>query len=481
LRLSFTSPGIGNGSDPSKTPPQRRNERPSWQIAAPLLLGLLTYYLGDFLSYRPYDVDNPWFLSFSYNACVEHVATDQFMHIPFPAGMDGTQLFGRLAAFTQCGVLNHFGWQQRPAVVLSAAMVVLALGFWWLQLARLGFSRLFIASFVLIAGISEPFLAAANKFRYEFLSFALISLGLLLVARRKPLLGIFIAALAVEVQPAAVVGLVPIVLLASSLEKIDRRLIARLIAGASLAACVYLALHPDILHASTYLAQLHDVPRQAHGGTFVAYFIERTRHLPELLCIIIAAFLYPRRPRTPASRYIGISALVLSCLLVVLPHGNAAYMIFTYPFLLAMALIAFDVDRHPRLIISGALLLALPQSLYLAHLTRNLGYRPADIAEASQAIQRAETTLHIPDDRLRIYGDYRLWFAHPHFYQAAAESTTPEVRDADLYLCFNHPPEPLALAAHTMLDCPAINALVPLRLLDTISVRDHQLFLYARK
>ena len=97
-----------------------------------------------FLRYRPYDIDNPWFLSFSYNTCVEHINTDQYMNVQFPAGMDGTQLFGRLAAYVQCALLAHTGWQQWPAALVSAVFVVFSLTMWWLQLQRLGYKQTFV-------------------------------------------------------------------------------------------------------------------------------------------------------------------------------------------------------------------------------------------------------------------------------------------------------------------------------------------------
>src|ERR1700723_47894 len=75
----------------ASTPPQKSRDegiRYAW-IHWSVLLGLFGFYLLMFLRYRPYDIDNPWFLSFSYNSYVEHICTDQFMNVRFPEGMDG--------------------------------------------------------------------------------------------------------------------------------------------------------------------------------------------------------------------------------------------------------------------------------------------------------------------------------------------------------------------------------------------------------
>jgi hypothetical protein len=77
-----------------------------WKAVLVLLLALFAFYLFMFLRYRPYDIDNPWFLSFSYNRFIDHIRSDQFAKVTFPARMDGTRCFGLLAAFPQY-VVGH--------------------------------------------------------------------------------------------------------------------------------------------------------------------------------------------------------------------------------------------------------------------------------------------------------------------------------------------------------------------------------------
>src|ERR1700761_1795632 len=83
-----------------------------WKPLATIIVALLLFYLSMFLHYRPFDIDNPWFLSFSYSSFVEHVYSDQYMNVAFPSGMDGTQFFGKTAAFAQYLVALCAGWNQ---------------------------------------------------------------------------------------------------------------------------------------------------------------------------------------------------------------------------------------------------------------------------------------------------------------------------------------------------------------------------------
>jgi len=455
--------------------------RPSWLIPAVILAGLFAFYLAMFPVYRPYDIDNPWFLSFSYNFCTEHIDSDQFMNMRFPYGSDGTQFFGKLAAYTQCAVLSHTGWQQWPAVILCSSLVVFALGLWWLQLRKLGFGTPFITCFLIATGLSEPFLATADKFRFEFLSFALSSLGILLVVYGKPFLGIFFAALAVETGPAAMAGIIPCLVFVSSTRRVDRALITRLIAGVTLAVAVYLGLHPGIIHVATYIAHAKTTNIREDGGSFVSYFLDRPRHLPELLCFLVAGGLYWYHRRSFQSHYLGISALLMMLFSMALPHGNPAYVVYCYPFFIAVALVAFHANRRPWIIVGCVLLYIVPQQAYLVYVNRDLALRSSDIESVSQAIQNASATLHLPDPNLRIYGDYRLWFAHPHFYRAAAGNTLDSIQGADLYLCYEKPPQSLLLEPHSALYCPDLRRLLSLQLIDSVPVRNNLLYLYARR
>ena len=463
-----------------QTEERSANAPRTWVASAAILSGLFVYYALSFFRYRPYEVDNPWFLSFSYDTTIEHIYTDQFLHVHFPAGMDGTQLFGKLAAYVQWLFLARFGWQQEAAFLLSASLVVVALLCWWLQLRHLGYSRQFVQSFLIVAGVSEPFLSVANKFRYEGLALAMISGGLLLVASRRLVAGVFLAALAVELEPMALAGLIPVMVLVFSLEQRNRRLLLRLGGAFALAAACYVALHPDFLVILRGLAQAVSAHEPLEGGFFAAYFLRRARHWPELLCFLAAAFFYWRRRHEFASHYLAYSALLLTVFSVAMPHGNPSYIIFCYPFLIAVSLLAFGVERR-MWIVAVWVLLMLPQQIYLAYLTRHVALRSNDMAQVSDAVHRAEQSLGLADEKVQIYGDYRLWFAHPHFYHAGAQGTLPLADRADLFVCYNYAPGPPEFEPALLVYCPQLEAMFPLRVVETTRIHDQQVFVYARK
>jgi hypothetical protein len=447
-----------------------------------ILCGLFVFYLGMFQRYRAYDIDNPWFLSFSYDTYVEHINTDQFMNVRFPDGMDGTAIFGKLAAFVQYALLSHIGWQQWPMAVIASSFVMLSLTMWWMQLRRLGHSESFLLTFVIIVGLSEPFLSTANKFRYEYFSFALLSFGLLLAAYRKPLVGILVAALAVEVQPAALIGVIPVIVLSCHINRLTIGLFIRIASGLSIAGILYLCLHKSVLYHG-YPLQHSSFPNSFwKGGFFASYFFDRRRHLTELLVFLIAGIFYWRRRNNINSHYLGISAIVMSIFSLFIPHGNASYMIFLYPFLVAMALSVVRLERRvATVIVALACAYVLPQYAALAYMNRSQGYRSQDVRQVTNMIKDAARQLDIKDDDLRIYGDYGLWFAHPRFYRAAAQTTISNVKDADLYLCFDHPVWGNPVIPEAMFYCPDIRRLVSLQLVSTAMIRGNMLYIYAKK
>ncbi len=447
-----------------------------------VVLGVLfVFYLAMSPHYRPYDIDDPWFLAFSYDTCVEHVVSDQFMNTPFPRGMDGTQYFGKLAAYVQNVALSPFGWQQFPAAVLSSCFIIVALACWGLQLRRLGYGVSTITSFLLIAGFSEPFLSAASKSRYEFLSFSLISLALLLVAYDLPFLGALLAALAVETQPVAIAGLLPVCLLAYLRSRNRASLTLRLAAAFAIAAAFYLFLHPEIFTLRAALTAPQDGMPSAPRGYFLAYFVNRPRHLPELICLATAAIVYWLRRRTQTSHYFAFAALLLTIFSLVVPHSNAAYMIFTYPFFVAVALVAFQPEHRLWIAFGAVILLLLPPEIYLLRLTRGLGYTAADIRVVTDRIATLAGERGVDDRTLHIYGDYRLWFAHPHFFRASTWGTTGDMKESDLFLCYDSPPQPSSLEPAFMLYCGDFQHLASLRLANTVVLRHHRISFYVRK
>jgi hypothetical protein len=160
--------------------------------------------------------------------------------------------------------------------------------------------------------------------------------------------------------------------------------------------------------------------------------------------------------------------------------GNPAYMIFLYPFLVATAAQVLQIYGGFRVATLLVALYLLPQYALLAFLNRGHGYRNSDIALVSSAISKTAKTLGLNEDNVRVYGDYTLWFAHPKNYRAASTSTIPEIQQADIYLCYPHPIESHGFIAKEMLHCADIEKLVSLRSVQTLTIRGNILDIYAK-
>ena len=446
-----------------------------------ILFGLFVFYAATFLRYRSYDIDNPWFLSFSYNTCVEHIYHDAFMNVRFPAGMDGTFLFGKLAAYVQFAALGKLGWQQWPAMLLSSSFVLFSLGIWGLLLRRLGYTSAYVNLFLVAVGFSEPFVSAAEKFRYEPFSFGLLSIGLLLISYEWVAVGVFLGALAVEIQPIACVGLIPILVFTFWTRKFSLALVFRFMGALLIAGCLYFVLHPSIMNIRDYLSNGQMVRGASRGGMLAAYFVQRPRHLPELVCFLIAGPIYWRTRRTVQSNHLAISCLAMALVSVFIPHGNASYMIFIYPFLVSVALSAYRVELRAGLALALVLLYAIPQYVVWAYLNGDRGYRTEDIRQVSGTIATVSKQLGISDDAVKIYGDYGLWFAHPHLYEAATRNTVQDADRADLYLCYERSIQIEAFSPTDVFYCPDLKRLVPLRLIATVTVHGNELYLYTKR
>jgi hypothetical protein len=56
------------------------------------------FYIALWGLYRPYNIDDPWFMSFSYDLCHRQSELDLAFGGRFPNGMGGTIAFGKLVA-----------------------------------------------------------------------------------------------------------------------------------------------------------------------------------------------------------------------------------------------------------------------------------------------------------------------------------------------------------------------------------------------
>jgi hypothetical protein len=449
--------------------------------APAILLTLLGLYVLMFQRYRAYEIDTPWFLSYSWNYQHSSVQTDEFGGAHFPQGMDGTRLFGKIPANLQCLLLDRTGWMPFPATMLSTVFTVASLALWWFALRKMGLSPRLIGIFILLLGLTEPVLGMAEKSRYEFWTFFLASLGLLIGLYGFEFAALAVSFIGVEAEPiavAAVLGVATVLFVRSSSRP---RLLAKFVAAALAGAGLYVALHPHALDELLHTPPGREFPI---GIIFLVHFWERKRHLVDLVVLTIGVALYLRRGRAIPYPEIAWAATVVMVALALPPHIHVSYMVFLMPFLLLTALLGYEHSPHlawlPALL--GVALLA--GYGYLAWKNRNEGYRVSDIQRVSAALHEAESRFHYDDDKLRIVGDASLWYAHPNNYFASnttVRSTPMGVRSlqmGDFYLCYPGKLQEGSLSVVGIVTCSMLQQSIPLTLVQSMQVGNHTLYLY---
>jgi len=124
---------------------------------------LLAVYATRFRNYRAnLTIDTSWCLSFDCNYCMKDIGKDVPFGAHFPSGMDGTVVFGKLAALVQYAVLAPFDWSLVAANILSAGGAALSMGVIFVFLVGEGLSQLGAATCCPVLAATEPFVAMAN-------------------------------------------------------------------------------------------------------------------------------------------------------------------------------------------------------------------------------------------------------------------------------------------------------------------------------
>jgi hypothetical protein len=218
------------------------------------------------------------------------------------------------------------------------------------------------------------------------------------------------------------------------------------------------------------------------GGVWHAYFVERHRHLPELVFFLLGAWLYWCNRTRIADRTGLRLALTVGVLMFIQPHGNVTYALYAMPFLLWVMLEAYERAPKwrwvPALVFIGILL----QYAYLYRINLHEGFEQEDYAVVRERISESESALGIADSQLKLCGDYSLWFAHPEKYQTCPILWQEDsLRNANLFLCFDGPLEPGGLSATTSMSCSEINEVVPLREMSSLTIRGHLLHVDGRR
>lgn len=469
-------------SDATLQKRQKREGDPLSWIPTVCLMGLAVFYIALFGRYRAYEIDNPWYLSFSRSYWVDHFTGDRFLNGVFPDGMGGTAVFGRMAALLQGIALQPFEWRPEPALMFSVIFVLFGLALWYRFLRRSGWNVLSSSASIVALGLTEPFVGMANRFRYEPLTFVLFSAAFLLVAERRPTLAIIVGSLAVETQPGAAVVILSVLLFLARADKRPGKLLLPALLGAIVFTIYYFLLHPDIVSILQATNWHRGSAQREVGGFLRAYFLERKRHLPELLFFLGVFLLYFRR-RRQAPELVRRMAEITGLICVfsfVMNWPTPAYMIFFFPPALVVAGELIE-SRWKRAWLLPAVMaiLMVPQYSAVAYLNRGEAYRTQDIQAVNDLILRSEQRLGLEDTQTEVMGDYSLWFSHPSHYRALAKTTLEEIPREDLFLCFEGPIRPPAMVDQIVRYCDDVRTRTVVREIDQLMVRGHLLHVLA--
>lgn len=445
-----------------------------------LLLGI--FYAVLFQRYRAYEIDNPWYLSFSRNFWVHRFTKDYFLNGIFPDGMGGTDVFGRIPALIQGAFVNFMHWMPVPAMLLSTAVVLAGLWMWYLFLYSSGFSEKQSVASVLALGISEPFVGMADRFRYEPYAFLLLATTFWLVSKERPRLALIMGLLAFEIEPAAGMVLLSVCLLLVRSGMSWRGFFAGLGIAVLCFWVIYGILHPHLFAILRATDWHRGAAQREVGGFLHAYFVDRKRHLLELALLTGCAVFYARHFRQAPSMVRRMAEIVclLSLCSFAMRWPTPAYMIFWYPAALAVVSWCLSTGGWPvwglPLLMAGFM---LPQYAALGWINREEGYRPADLKAVHASILLAEQQNGLNDQNTQIMGDYSLWFAHPEHYRGLARTTLGFLNQEDLFLCFDQPLRQPEMVDPIVRYCGDVRQNVHVHELGELRVRGHLLHILA--
>lgn len=423
--------------------------RPFHRVEAAMLACVALLYLCMVGRFRTFNIDTPWFVSFSYAWWHMHQPYDLLMLRRFPHGMGGVEAFGKLAAGLQGIVMERIGWQGVYAELLSSVCVSAAVILLADCARRMGRSWQFVVAYVAVVGASEPFVAAAHQTRFEFLTLLLSALALWCGVRNQVFLSAFLAAISMEIQPAACVVFVAtavfLLMPRDGLRPTTQR-VMRVFAGLLCAAPVYLSLHPHIAsilrHADVAAVAQHAA---LPGGFAVGYFADGKRHLLYLLFLLAAVTACLRWRRALLKQWPFVAVCCSFALSAAMRWDNPRYFALLMPFLGWFIVDAF-AEKNWRIIVAATLAISLPQFLWRAVVSmRHPDFTIAELHQIDDAVGRVARAIGKQPDEATIRGNAFTWFAHPqHFTALDMRTMGPgEPHTADIVLCFDSRLDPV--------------------------------------
>ena len=268
----------------------------------------------------------------------------------------GLMFFRKTGAFFYGYILNIVGWDYGKAQLLSALLMVSSGWFWFLALKKLHFKPAERTAFLMLFFYMEFSFAAATSLRYESLILFFQSAAILLLLQKKYFLVGLISSIAVETHPIGVLNLAYLIgIMASSYAhihssdfthrlKVNQREIIYFFLGCIVGVAYYFYLHPlslTSLYQFLYLNSIQGVGEHYDTklGILGLYFFSTKylRHIPELIIIIVALYLFISNQIYKNRLFVLIWVLLLIVLSILRP-------VFTYSAIIFPAFIVLIVS-----------------------------------------------------------------------------------------------------------------------------------------
>jgi hypothetical protein len=384
-------------------------------IYCTIVLNIICNYIFLYDIYRPHNVDDAWFLAFSYN----YFKFGEILDRTFNAGTtEGLLFFRKTGAFFYGYILSKIGWDYGKAQFLSALLMVGSGWLWFLALKKLDFKPNERNSFILLFFYMEFSFAASTSLRYEPLILFFQSAALLLFLQKRYFLTGLVSLIAMETHPIALLNLAyPIGIIATSYPlvhgsgfihklKSKQHEIFYFLLGCIVGLAYYFYLHPlslTNLYQFLYLNSIQGVGEyyDTKLGILGLYFFSTKyfRHIPELIILIIALYLFLHNRIDKNRPFILIWVSLLIILSFLRPIFTYAAIIF--PAFIVLMISSFQAIRKLNLLLIIFICLMVPQYFAVYYLNHDW----------NRNTYFTEIKSIAPKEDLPVVGSAMSWFA----------------------------------------------------------------------
>ena len=380
-----------------------------------IIINIICNYIFLYDIYRPHNVDDAWFLAFAYN----YFQFGEVLDSTFNGGTtEGLLFFRKTGALFYGHILNKIGWDYGKAQFLSSLLMAGSGWFWFLALRRLNFKTNERIAFLLLFFFMEFSFAAATSLRYESLILFFQSAALLLLLKKRYFLVGLVSSIAIEAHPIAVLNLAYLVgILASNQSqnnkpdltyqlKSNKHTIIYFSLGCVFGLAYYFYLHPvssTDLYKFLYLNSIQGVGGHYDTklGILGLYFFttKYLRHIPELIIIIIALYLFINNRIQKDRMFILVWVFLLIVLSFLRPIFTYAAIIF--PAFIVLVVSSFQTIRKLNLLLLIFVCLMIPQYSTVYYFNHDW----------DRNTYFAEVESFVPNDGLPVVGSAMSWFA----------------------------------------------------------------------